>query len=212
MPSPTKTLIVIPTYNERENLTRLIETIHRVVEHVHILIVDDHSPDGTGEMAEALSEKDDRIFVLRRPGKLGLGTAYLDGFGWGLERDYTFFQQMDCDFSHAPSDLPRFFSAMEDADLVLGSRYTAGGGTQNWPLRRKIMSRGGSFYASTILGLSIKDLTSGFKCFRREVLEAIPFEQVRSEGYAFQIEMTWRTFEAGFCVHEIPILFVDRSL
>ncbi len=209
--TPPKTLIIVPTYNERENLPRLLDSIHRAAEHAHVLVVDDNSPDGTGDLAEQRAQHDDRVFVLRRPGKLGLGTAYLDGFRYGLDRDYQIFQQMDCDFSHDPNDLPRFFAALQDADLVLGSRYVEGGGTRNWPVRRKILSRGGSLYARTILGIPIRDLTGGFKCFRREVLEAIDLDNVRSEGYSFQIEMTWRTLQKGFRVKEIPILFVDRE-
>jgi dolichol-phosphate mannosyltransferase len=209
--APPKTLIIVPTYNERENLTRLLDAIHRAAEHAHILVVDDNSPDGTGDIAEQRARNDDRVFVLRRPGKLGLGTAYLDGFRYGLDRDYQIFQQMDCDFSHDPNDLPRFFAALQDADLVLGSRYVEGGGTRNWPVRRKILSRGGSLYARTILGIPVRDLTGGFKCFRREVLETIELDNVRSEGYSFQIEMTWRTIQKGFHIKEIPILFVDRE-
>ncbi|MCB9639834.1 MAG: polyprenol monophosphomannose synthase [Myxococcales bacterium] len=209
--TPPKTLIIIPTYNESENLPRLLDAIHQAIPHAHILVVDDNSPDGTGELAEERAQRDERIFVLRRPGKLGLGTAYLDGFRYGLERDYQLFQQMDCDFSHDPKDLPRFQEAIKEADLVLGSRYVHGGGTKNWPIRRKILSRGGSLYARTILGIHVRDLTGGFKCFRREVLESIDLDAVRSEGYSFQIETTWRTLQKGFRLKEIPILFVDRE-
>ena len=206
-----KTLVVVPTYNEKENLPRLLDAIHAADPTLHILVVDDNSPDGTGDLAQDRARDDQRIFVLRRPGKLGLGTAYLDGFRFGLERDYQYFQQMDCDFSHDPADLPRFAEAIREADLVLGSRYVRGGGTQNWPLRRKLLSRGGSLYARTILGLGVRDLTGGFKRFRRHVLEQIDLDQIRSEGYAFQIEMTWRCAQKGFKIKEIPIMFVDRE-
>lgn len=209
--SSADTLIVIPTYNEKENLPRLLDAIHHHLPGAHILIVDDNSPDGTGLIADQRAASDTRLHVLHRPGKLGLGTAYIAGFRWGLQRDYRFFQQMDCDFSHRPEDLPRFAEAIQSADLVLGSRYVSGGGTQNWPLQRKILSRGGSLYARTILGLDIRDLTGGFKCFRRIVLETIGLEKIQSSGYSFQIETTWRTHHAGFRIAEIPILFVDRE-
>ncbi len=208
---PLKTLVIIPTYNEKENLPLIIKEIHATVPHVHILIVDDNSPDGTGDIADSIAQEDERVFVLHRSGKLGLGTAYIAGFKYGLERDYQLFQQMDCDFSHRPQALKRFFEAIEDADLVIGSRYITGGSTQNWPLSRKLLSRGGSLYARTILQMPVKDFTGGFKCFRREVLEAIDLDAVRSEGYSFQIEMTWRAHQKGFKIREIPILFADRK-
>ncbi len=204
-------LIVIPTYNERENLPRLVKEIRNYLPDAGILIVDDNSPDGTGELAEEIKSRDPHFFVLHREGKLGLGTAYIQGFKFGLERGYRYFQQMDCDFSHRPEDLPRFLEAIDSADLVLGSRYVPGGGTKNWPWYRKLLSKGGSFYARMVLGVNIRDLTGGFKCFRREVLEAIPLDKVRATGYSFQIEMTWRALQAGFKVVEIPIIFVERE-
>lgn len=206
------TLVIIPTYNEKDNLPRLVEAIHEVVPHVHILVVDDGSPDGTGELADAMAESDERIQVMHRTGKLGLGTAYIAGFKLALEQGYELIQQMDCDFSHRPEALPRFYTAIKDADLVLGSRWVDGGGTKNWPISRQFISRGGSFYARTILGVGLRDLTGGFKCFRREVLEAIDLDAVQAAGYSFQIEMTWRALQKGFQVLEIPILFVEREV
>lgn len=207
-----RTLVILPTYNEKENLPRLLKAIHTHVPHVHILVVDDNSPDGTGDLADQAAAQDTRIHVLHRSGKLGLGTAYIEGFRYGLAHGFDIVQQMDCDFSHDPKDLPRMFEAIRDADVVLGSRNVQGGGTKNWPVHRKIISRGGSLYARNILGISVRDVTGGFKCWRREVLENIPFENIESEGYSFQIEMTWRAIQQGYRVKEIPIIFVDREL
>ncbi len=206
------TLVIIPTYNELENLPNLVKAIHDIVPHVHILVVDDGSPDGTGELADQMAAEDERIQVLHRTGKLGLGSAYIAGFKLALEQGYELIQQMDCDFSHRPEALPRFFDAIKDADLVLGSRWVNGGGTKNWPLSRQIISRGGSFYARTILGVGLRDLTGGFKCFRRKVLEALDLDAIQAAGYSFQIEMTWRSLQKGFQVLEIPILFVEREV
>jgi dolichol-phosphate mannosyltransferase len=208
-----RSLIVIPTYNERHNLPPLAEAIHQVLPEAHLLVVDDASPDGTGEVADRLAAADPRIRVLHRPGKLGLGTAYVEGFRYGLARDYALFFEMDADFSHDPRYLPGMLERIASgADLVLGSRYVAGGGTQNWGLGRKLLSRSGSLYARTILGVGVSDLTGGFKCIRRRVLESIDLGAVRSEGYAFQIEMTYRALREGFVVEETPIVFVDRRV
>jgi dolichol-phosphate mannosyltransferase len=208
-----KCLIVVPTYNERENLPRIVQAALREVPHAHLLVVDDGSPDGTGAVADALSEGDPRIHVIHRPGKLGLGTAYVAGFRYGLARDYDYLLEMDADFSHDPRYLPRLLErARSGVDLVLGSRYVPGGGTENWGLGRKLVSRGGSLYARTILGVKVRDLTGGFKCFRRRVLEALDLDEVRSEGYSFQMEMTYRALRGGFTVEEIPIVFVDRRV
>lgn len=209
--TPPSTLIVLPTYNEAENLPKLFDAIHSHAPHAHILVVDDNSPDGTGDIADKKAAEDERVHVLHRSGKLGLGTAYIAGFKIGLEKGYELIQQMDSDFSHRPESLQRFFDAIKDNDLVIGSRYVKGGGTINWPLQRKVLSRGGSLYARTILGLPVNDVTGGFKCFRREVLESIDLDSVQSEGYSFQIEMTWRTLQKGFRVKEIPITFLDRQ-
>lgn len=208
-----KVLIVIPTYNERDNLQTLCERIHEHLPVAHILVVDDNSPDGTGELAEELTRKDPRHHVLRRPGKLGLGSAYLAGFQYALKEGYEYVFEMDADFSHDPVYLPHLLeAAMERADVVIGSRRVPGGGTENWGLGRRLISAGGSLYARTILGLGVNDLTSGFKCFRRQVLESLDLAAVRSEGYSFQIEMTYRAICRGFKVEEVPIIFVDRRV
>ncbi len=206
-----KVLIIIPTYNERENIETLLGRVFEQLPEAHVLIVDDSSPDGTGELADTLGEKDDRIHVMHRPGKLGLGTAYVAGFRHGLERDYGYIFEMDADFSHDPKYLPVMLEmARGGVDLVLGSRYVPGGGTENWAPWRKVLSRGGSTYARSVLGVHVRDLTGGFKCFRRRVLEALDLSAVRSEGYSFQIEMTYRAIRKGFTVDETPIVFVDR--
>jgi dolichol-phosphate mannosyltransferase len=203
-------LIVVPTYNEGENLPMLLARIHEELPSGHVLVVDDNSPDGTGQLADDWAAKHDWVHVMHREGKQGLGTAYLAGFAWALERPYTHIFEMDADFSHPPERLPALLAATTDADLVLGSRWVAGGGTEGWPLKRQFLSRGGSFYARTVLGVSIRDLTGGFKCFRREALEAIDLSGVQTVGYGFQIELTWRVLEAGLKVVEVPITFVDR--
>jgi len=206
-------LIIIPTYNERENLPKLAAAIYAQGP-FHLLIVDDNSPDGTGDLAEELATRyAGRFFVLHRTGKLGLGTAYREGFRWGLARGYDLLFEMDADFSHDPRHLPQFLTAIhEGADLVLGSRYVRGGGTRNWSPLRKLISRGGSLYARLILGLPFHDLTGGFKCFRRRVLESIDLASIGSNGYGFQIEMTYRAFQQGFRIVETPIVFPDREV
>lgn len=203
-------LIILPTYNERDNLAPLLTSIHEQVPNVDVLVVDDGSPDGTGELADALAAADPRIHVLHRSGKLGLGTAYLRGFHWGLEQGYTWILEMDADFSHDPAHLPALLEAGKTADLVLGSRYIPGGGTENWGLWRRMLSQGGGLYARSILGVRYRDLTGGFKCFHRRVLEALPLDQIHSEGYSFQIEMTWRAHQQGFRIVEVPIIFRER--
>lgn len=205
-------LIIIPTYNERENLPELVRAIFEVVPEVHLLVVDDGSPDGTGELADALAAADPRVHVMHRAGKLGLGTAYIAGFKWALARDYPLVFEMDADFSHQPKYLPEFMAKAADADVVLGCRYIAGGGTVDWGPWRKFVSRGGNLYARMILGLPFHDLTGGFKCFRREVLAAIDLDGVKSTGYAFQIELTYRAHKRGFRVAEVPIIFPDRRV
>jgi dolichol-phosphate mannosyltransferase len=208
-----ESLIIIPTYNERENLPAIVAAIFAVVPETDILVVDDGSPDGTGEVTDQLAQTDRRLCVIHRAGKLGLGTAYVEGFRFGLARDYRYILEMDADFSHDPKYLPELLRAVRaGADLALGSRYVKGGGTINWGLVRQMISRGGSLYARTILGVGLRDLTGGFKCFRREVLENIDLDSVRSEGYSFQIEMTYRTIKAGYRVCEVPIVFVDRRI
>lgn len=204
------TLIIVPTYNERENLEAIVAAIHDVVPHVHILIVDDGSPDGTGDIADALSDADPRLHVLHRTGKLGLGTAYITGFKYALEHDYERIFEMDADFSHDPKYLPDMLAAAEHADMVIGSRYVVGGGTQNWGLGRRLLSRGGGLYARTILGIQAQDLTAGFICYRRETLQALDLDGVTSTGYVFQIELKYRVHLLGKKIVEIPIVFPDR--
>ena len=205
-------LVVIPTYNEVGNLTPLVEQVLAQDARLEILVVDDRSPDGTGQLAEALAQKEPRLHVLHREAKLGLGTAYITGFKWALERGYDFVFEMDADFSHDPAHLKDFLKAIADADLVLGSRYLGGKVTVvNWPMGRLVLSYCANIYARRITGLRIWDLTGGFKCFRRRVLEAIDLSQVRSNGYAFQIEMSVRAWRKGFTLKEIPIVFVDRT-
>lgn len=206
-----ETLIIIPTYNELDNIVRLISRIHQTVPAAHVLVIDDNSPDGTGDAVEPLTKSDQRVFLLRRAGKLGLGTAYLTGFRYALERGYRYIFEMDADFSHDPGHLPAFLEAIRGADLVLGSRYVPGGGVENWPLWRQMVSLGGSLYSRVILGLPYHDLTGGFKCFRRETLEALGLDSIYSEGYSFQIEMTYRASRKGFRIVEIPIVFRERA-
>lgn len=206
------TLVIVPTYDERENLPALLKAIHEVVPDVHVLVVDDNSPDGTGAIADAIAAQDARVHVLHREGKQGLGTAYIKGFRWALERDYQFVFEMDADFSHQPKYLPEFLRKAADADLVLGCRYMPGGGTEDWTWLRKAVSMGGNLYARTVMGLPFRDLTGGFKCFRRNVLETIDLDGVTSKGYAFQIELTYRTHLAGFRIAEVPIIFPDRRV
>ena len=210
---PLKTLIILPTYNEIENLQPLIEEVLSRGPY-HILVVDDNSPDGTGELADKLAKKHrDRVWVLHRPGKEGLGRAYIDGFKWGLKQGYDVIFEMDADFSHSPSHLSQFMREIEGgADLVLGSRNIKGGGTRNWSPVRQVISKGGSLYAQTILFSPYRDLTSGFKAFRREVLEALDLEKIHSNGYSFQIELTHRTHQMGFMIKETPIIFNDRKV
>ncbi len=208
----TTALVVVPTYNEAENIRALIEAVLAIPFPHEILVVDDASPDGTAAIVEEMAGKDARIHLMRRAGKLGLGSAYLDAFRWALSRDYALVVEMDADFSHDPGYLMALVKASEDADLVLGSRYVPGGGTQGWSFLRKLISRSGCLYARTILGLSIRDLTGGFKCFRRGVLEAIPLDEVVTDGYGFQVEMTYRAVRKNFRVAEVPILFVDRKV
>lgn len=206
-------LIVIPTYNERKNLPELLALIYQQKEAFHVLIVDDHSPDGTGELVHELiqSHYPDKLFLLARAGKMGLGTAYIAGFKWALARNYQYIFEMDADFSHNPKYLEQFIATAEKCDLVLGSRYIPGGGVTNWNIIRRIISYGGSLYSRMILGLPFKDLTGGYKCFRRELLESMDLDDVHSNGYSFQIELTYRAFLKSFIIKEIPIIFEERA-
>ena len=204
--------VCLPTYNERENLPRLIEALRPVLrEDDRVLVIDDNSPDGTGEVADALAAAHPFVAVLHRQHKEGLGRAYIAGFERALAEGAELVLEMDCDFSHDPADVPRLIEAAENgADLVLGSRYVPGGGTRNWGLARRLISRGGSVYTGLFLHMGVKDPTGGFKCFRRQVLEQLDLDSVTPRGYAFQIELTYRAKQAGFKVVEIPITFVDR--
>jgi len=206
-------LVIIPTYNERANIKKLLPSIYQAVPDIHVLIVDDNSPDGTGELVNnlAITKYTNQLFVLHRASKLGLGTAYIAGFKWALDRNYRYIMEMDADLSHNPDYLAQFFKASQTFDLVIGSRYIPGGGVRNWGWTRKIISKGGGLYSRLILGLPVNDLTGGYKCFRREVLEALDLDSIRSVGYSFQIEMTYRTFLHGFTIQELPIIFDDRA-
>lgn len=207
-----RALVIVPTYNERENISRLIETVLAQDSRLEMLIVDDGSPDGTGEIVDRIITTNRRVHIHRRPKKLGLGTAYLAGFRWAIEHQYDLILEMDADFSHDPAHLPEFLRAIERADLVLGSRYREGKVTVvNWPIARLILSYYANVYARVVTGLPVWDGTGGFKCFRRKVLETIDLNAVRSNGYAFQIEMSFRAWKRGFKIVEIPIVFVDRT-
>lgn len=206
-----KALIIIPTYNELENIGKLLPDLLSVYpENIHILIVDDNSPDGTGNFVRELSEKDARVHLLSRPKKLGLGTAYVAGFKFALERDYELIFEMDADFSHDPKEIKNFLKAIVNKDLVIGSRYLTGVNVINWPMHRLLLSYGANLYTRFITGMKIHDSTGGFKCFRRKVLQAIDLDKIRSNGYAFQIELNFKAYSKGFIIGEIPIIFVDR--
>lgn len=205
-----KIVAVIPTYNEYDNIARLIGEVLAQSPDLQVLIVDDNSPDGTGELVESLARKNSRIHILRRPGKMGLGSAYCDGFRAAIDYGADYIVEMDADFSHDPATIPRFLEMMSDYDLVIGSRYLNGISVVNWPLRRLMLSYFANVYTRIITGLRIADCTSGFKCFRRQVIESIDLSRIRSDGYSFQIEMNFRCVEMGFRVGEIPIIFIDR--
>ena len=213
LPAGARGLVIIPTYNERENVERIVGDVLAQDERLHVLVVDDGSPDGTGQIADELAgQLDGRVHVLHRAGKLGLGTAYVAGFRWALARDYALVFEMDADFSHDPAHLRDFLAAADTADVVLGSRYQFGKVTVvNWPIGRLILSYGANVYARAVTGLPVYDATGGFKCFRREVLAALDLDDVRSNGYAFQIEMSFRAWRRGFRITEVPIVFVDRT-
>ena len=208
-------VVCLPTYNERDNLGPMVRALDDVVRRheldARVLVIDDSSPDGTGELADRLTGEFRFLSVLHRPKKDGLGPAYLAGFVWALATDADRIVEMDCDFSHDPEDLPRLLAATENADLALGSRYVEGGGTRNWSLARRAVSRFGSLYARILLGVGVRDLTGGFKCFRRSVLEAIGLERISTTGYAFQIETTYRALKVGCRVVEVPIVFSERE-
>ncbi len=208
-----KSLVIIPTFNEIENVQRMLDTVMSLEPEFNVLIVDDGSPDGTAKVVKENQKKHDRIHLLERSGKLGLGTAYIAGFHWALERGYDLIYEMDCDFSHNPNDLVRLRQAcMNGAGVAVGSRYTRGGKVSNWPVGRILMSYFASVYVNTILWLGVRDSTAGFKCYRREVLERIDLSRIQFIGYAFQIEMKYNARQLGFSIEEVPITFIDREL
>ncbi len=207
-----KALVIIPTYNERENIEAIVPIVLEKNPSIHVLIVDDNSPDGTGQIADSMSEKNQRIFVIHRESKSGLGTAYITGFKYALKKGYDLIFEMDCDFSHDPKYIPEFLNAIQEADLVLGSRYKSGVNVINWSMGRLLLSYYANLYSRIVTGLPVKDATGGFKCFRRQVLEAIQLDRVKSNGYSFQIEMSFRAWKKGFRIKEIPIVFEDRKV
>lgn len=205
-------LVIIPTYNEAENIKSIVGRVRKAVPDVHVLIADDNSPDGTGKLADELAAEDDHVHVLHRKGKEGLGAAYLAGFRWGLERDYGVLVEMDADGSHQPEELPRLLTGLKGADLVLGSRWVPGGRVVNWPKSREFLSRGGSTYSRLMLDVPIRDVTGGFRAFRRATLEGLGLSEVASQGYCFQVDLARRAVKAGYHVVEVPITFVEREL
>jgi len=205
-------LVIIPTYNERDNLAPLLRRLHEHVPDAGVLVVDDGSPDGTGDLADEIAADDEHVHVLHRTEKAGLGAAYIAGFRWGLERDYATLVEMDADGSHAPEDLPRLLAALDESDLVIGSRYVPGGALVNWPKRREVLSRGANLYSRLALGVPVNDMTAGFRAYRARVLATLPLEDVVSAGYCFQIDLTLRTAQAGFDIVEVPITFTEREI
>ncbi|MFD3811091.1 polyprenol monophosphomannose synthase [Rhodococcus sp. NPDC058639] len=208
-----RTLVIIPTYNERDNIGRIVERLHAALPGTDVLIVDDGSPDGTGAIADGLAAADDRIHVMHRTEKNGLGAAYIAGFRWGLDRAYTVLVEMDADGSHAPEQLHLLLERIDaGADLVLGSRYVPGGVVVNWPWHREVLSRGGNIYSRLALGVKVSDITGGYRAYRREVLETLDLDAIASHGYCFQVDLAWRTLQAGFAVAEVPITFTEREI
>jgi dolichol-phosphate mannosyltransferase len=206
-----RVLVCIPTFNEADNIAGVVARLRRSVPDADLLIADDASPDGTGDIVDRLAADDDHIRVLHRTGKQGLGAAYLAAFGWGMERGYGVLCEHDADGSHQPEQLPRLLSALADADLVIGSRWVPGGGVTNWPLSRQLISRGGNLYARVVLGAPVRDITAGFRAYRRRTLLGIDLAGVASQGYCFQIDLAWRAIKAGFVVREVPIDFIERE-
>jgi len=206
-----RVLVVIPTYNERDNVEAIVERVTASVADANVLIVDDHSPDGTGKIADEIAAADPRVHVLHRTAKAGLGGAYIAGFGWGLEHGFEVLVEMDADGSHAPEQLSRLLVALRDADLVIGSRWVPGGTVVNWPKSRELLSRGGNLYTRIALGIDLRDATGGYRAYRRAVLEEIDYRSVVSEGYCFQVDLAWRAARGGFRVVEVPIIFAERE-
>ncbi|MEU9607889.1 polyprenol monophosphomannose synthase [Streptomyces sp. NPDC048057] len=207
-----RALVIIPTYNEAENIKKIVSRVRAAVPDADVLVADDNSPDGTGKLADELATADEQVHVLHRKGKEGLGAAYLAGFSWGLERDYGVLIEMDADGSHQPEELPRLLTALKGADLVLGSRWVPGGRVVNWPKYREFISRGGSTYSRLFLGLSIRDVTGGYRAFRAETLRGLGLSEVASQGYCFQVDLARRAVALGYHVVEVPITFVEREL
>lgn len=205
-----RTLVVIPTYNEVDNLESIVARLRAAVPAAAVLVVDDSSPDGTGDLADKLASGDDQVHVLHRGGKQGLGAAYIAGFRWALEHGYGVMVEMDADGSHAPEELPRLLDALGAADLVIGSRYVRGGTVRNWPVSRLLLSRAGNLYARVLLGVPVRDVTAGYRAYRDTVLRALPLGEVSSQGYCFQVDLAWRAWRAGFTVTEQPITFTER--
>ena len=206
-----RVLVIIPTYNERENVEVIVRRVFTNVASAHVLVVDDDSPDGTGQLADALAAADERAHVLHRNAKAGLGAAYIAGFDWGLDAGYDVLVEMDADGSHAPEQLPKLLATLARADLVLGARWVPGGSVVNWPKSREVLSRGGNLYTRLALGISLRDATGGYRAYRREVLEGIDYAAVASEGYCFQVDLAWRALRGGFRVVEVPIRFAERE-
>jgi dolichol-phosphate mannosyltransferase len=206
-----RVLVIVPTYNERDNIETIIDRVLQSVPDANVLVADDGSPDGTGKIADELAMSDSRVHVLHRTEKAGLGAAYIAAFGWGLDRDYDVFVEMDADGSHAPEQLPRLLAALRNADLVLGSRWVAGGTVVNWPKSRELLSRSANLYTRVALGIPVRDATGGYRAYRRRVLESIDLAGVASQGYCFQVDLAWRAVLAGFRVVEVPITFADRE-
>ncbi len=206
-----KALVIIPTYNERDNIQKIAREVLSVSEHTEVLIVDDNSPDGTGKVADEMAKASHRVHTLHRAGKLGLGSAYIEGFRYAMSNGYDYVFEMDADFSHDPKEIPNFLDAITKYDVVVGSRYVGGVRILNWPIKRLMLSYGASMYTRMITGLKLIDCTSGFKCFRRDVLEALDLDKIHSDGYSFQIEMSFLCQQKGFSLKEIPIVFADRK-
>ena len=210
--SDERVLVIVPTYNEKENLPLIVGRIRAATPEVHILVADDNSPDGTGAIADGLVAADDHVHVMHRKGKEGLGAAYLAGFAWALDNSYDVVVEMDADGSHQPEELHRLLSGLQDADLVLGSRYVPGGQVRNWPKSREILSRGGNTYTRIMLGIPLRDATGGYRAFRASALRALQLDQVASQGYCFQVDLAWRASQMGLRVKEVPITFVEREI